>query len=289
MAVLELRQRTGWLFVAVVVAHIVLISAQVNTQRGVPVLEEVTFGTFAEVQRAATSAVSGVQEGWQNYFALQQIRQDNEALRQEVAQLRMELQQERALAQESRTLQELLELRNALGLKTTAAKVIGSGPDAFFRTITIDKGTSDGLRRDMAVIAPEGVVGRVVMPSARASKVQLLIDRGAGAGVMVERSRAMGVISGSGATDDLAFRAGLIDLDYVPNTADVEVGDRVVTSGLDGIYPKGFTAGEIESVEREAGEFRIKVRPAVDFSTLETVLVVLEAPPGAPPDADEGQ
>lgn len=289
MAVLELRQRTGWLFVAVVVAHIVLISAQVNTQRGVPVLEEVTFGTFAEVQRAATSAVAGVQEGWQNYFALQQIREDNEALRQEVAQLRIELEQERALAQESRTLQQLLELRNAAGLKTTAATVIGSGPDAFFRTITIDKGTSDGLRRDMAVVAPEGVVGRVVMPSARASKVQLLIDRGAGAGVMIERSRTMGVISGSGATDDMAFRAGLIDLDYVPNTADVEVGDRVVTSGLDGIYPKGFTVGEIQSVEREAGEFRIKVRPAVDFSALETVLVVLEAPPGAPPDADEGQ
>lgn len=287
MAVGEFRQRTGWLFVAVVVGHIVLISAQVNTQRGVPVLEEVTFGTFAEVQRAATSAVSGVQEGWQNYFALQEIRRTSEALQQEVAQLRIELQQERALAQQSRTLQQLLELRDAAGLKTTAAAVIGSGPDAFFRTITIDKGTGDGLRRDMAIIAPEGVVGRIVMPSGRASKVQLLIDRDAGAGVMIERSRAMGVISGSGATDELAFRAGLIDLDYVPNTADVKVGDRVVTSGVDGIYPKGFTIGEIQSVEREAGEFRITVRPAVDFSALETVLVVLDVPSVAVDD--EGQ
>jgi rod shape-determining protein MreC len=86
------------------------------------------------------------------------------------------------------------------------------------------------------------------------------------------------VISGSGATDELAFRSGLIDLDYVPNTADVKVGDRVVTSGVDGIYPKGFLVGEIQSVERDAGEFRIKVRPAVDFSSLETVLVVMSAP-----------
>jgi rod shape-determining protein MreC len=285
---LEFRQRTGWLFMALIVGHIVLISAQVNTQRGVPVLEAVTFGAFAEVQRAATSAVSGVQEGWQNYFALQQIRQDNESLRQEVAQLRIALQQERALAEQSRTLQQLLDLHEAAGLQTAAAAVIGSGPDAFFRTLTIDKGTRDGLRRDMAVIAPSGVVGRIIMPSARASKVQLLIDRDAGAGVMVERSRATGVISGSGATGELEFRAGLIDLDYVPNTADVKVGDRVVTSGIDGIYPKGFAIGEIQSVEREAGEYRIKVRPAVDFSALENVLVVLNAP-AIPLDSDEGQ
>jgi cell shape-determining protein MreC len=96
------------------------------------------------------------------------------------------------------------------------------------------------------------------------------------------------VISGSGATDDLSFRAGLIDLDYIPNTADVKVGDRVITSGVDGIYPKGFVVGEIQSVEREAGEFRIRVRPAVDFSSLETVLVVRKAP-SITVDADEGR
>jgi rod shape-determining protein MreC len=288
MAVLDIRQRTGWLFMAVIVGHIILISAQVNTQRGVPVLEAVTFGAFAEVQRAATSAVSTTQDGWQNYFALQQIRRDNEQLRQEVAQLRIALQQERALAQQSRALQETLGLRDSSELKTMAARVIGSSPDAFFRTMTIDKGTQDGLRQNMAVIAPAGVVGRILMPSGRASKVQLLIDRDAGAGVMIERSRASGVISGSGATDDLAFRSGLIDLDYIPNTADVKVGDRVITSGVDGIYPKGFVVGEIQSVEREAGEFRIKVRPAVDFSSLETVLVVLSAP-SIIVDDDEGR
>ena len=288
MAVLDIRQRTGWLFMAVIVGHIVLISAQVNTQRGVPVLEAVTFGVFAEVQRGATGAVATAQDGWQNYFALQESRQDNERLQQEVAQLRIGLQQERALAQQSRALQQVLELHNAPGLTTTGAAVIGSGPDAFFRTITIDKGTQDGLRPNMAVIAPSGIVGRVIMPSGRASKVQLLIDRDAGAGVMIERSRASGVISGSGATDEFAFRAGLIDLDYVPNTADVKVGDRVITSGVDGIYPKGFAVGEIQSVEREAGEFRIKVRPSVDFSSLETVLVVLSAP-SAPVDVNEGR
>ncbi len=288
MAVLDIRQRTGWLFVAVIVGHIILISAQVNTRRGVPVLESVIFGTFAEVQRTATSAVSSVQDGWENYFALQQIRQENEQLRQEVARLRIGLQQERALAGQTRALQELLELRDSVELDTAAAAVIGSGPVAEFRTITIDKGTQDGLRPDMAVIAPEGIVGRILMPSGRASKVQLIIDRGAGAGVMIERSRVNGVITGAGDTDELGFRAGLIELGFVPTTADVKVGDRVVTSGIDGIYPQGFVVGEIESVERDQGELRIRVRPAVDFSSLENVLVVLNAP-APPPLADEGQ
>ena len=102
----------------------------------------------------------------------------------------------------------------------------------------------------MAVIAPAGVVGRIIMPTARASKVQLLIDRDAAAGVMVERSRASGVVRvGHGTGVGSADR-----LEYVSGTADVKVGDRVVTSGIDGIYPKGFVIGEIQSVERGAGE-----------------------------------
>src|SRR5262245_18006407 len=105
MAVLDVRQRTGWLFMAVIVGHILLISAQVNTRRGVPVLEEVTFGTFAEVQRAATSAIAAVRDKWVNYVALQDVRAENARLQDEIASLRIDLQQERTLAQQSRTLQ----------------------------------------------------------------------------------------------------------------------------------------------------------------------------------------
>src|SRR5688572_22521178 len=108
MAVLSVRQRTGWLFVAIVVGHIVLISAQVNTRQGVPLLETVVFGAFAEVQRATTSALTSVQDGWQNYFALQEIRRENAELQQSNDQLQIRLQQERAVAQQSRTLQALL-------------------------------------------------------------------------------------------------------------------------------------------------------------------------------------
>jgi rod shape-determining protein MreC len=281
MALVDLRLRTGWLFMAVTVGHIVLISAQVTTKRGVPMLEEVTFGAFAEVQRGTTSAITAVQDAWRDYLAVQDIRRDNERLREEMARLQVDLQQERAEAQQTRSLQDLLDLRSRTQVPTTAASVIAAGASPDFRTVTIDKGTSDGLRADLAVISPVGVVGRLILPSGRASKVQLLIDRNAAAGAIVERSRAQGIVVGTG-TDRLR-------LDYVPSSADVKVGDRVVTSGIEGIYPaaqiegsypKGFVIGQIESIGSGASGRTIVVRPAVEFSSLETVLVVL--PPGTP-------
>ena len=283
MALLDIRERTGYLFIAVIVGHIVLISAQVNTERGVPMLEVVTFGTFAEVQRGATRMIGGVRTSWDDYLALQSVRSDNEQLRNEVAQLQVALQQQRALAQQSQTLVDLLNLREATQLDTVAAGVIAGSASPDFRTLTIDKGSSDALRPDMAVIAPAGVVGRIITPSARAAKVQLLIDRNAAAGAIVERSRAQGVVEGTG---------GSLLLNYVSGTADVQTGDVVSTSGIDGIYPKGFVIGQIESVERLGGAFgSIVIRPAVDFSSIEAVLVVTSPPLGGvegPVAAGEG-
>jgi len=276
MAVLDIRQRTGYLFVALTVGHIVLISAQVTTNRGIPLLEEVTFGAFAEVQRIASTAIGGMRTSWTDYVALQEVRSENARLRDEVARLRVGLQQERALAQRARSLEGILELRTSVELATVAATVIAGGASPDFRTITIDKGSAEGLRPNMAVIVPGGVVGRIVTPTARASKVQLLIDRNAAAGALIERSRAHGVVEGTG---------GGLRMNYVSGLADVQVGDTVVTSGIDGIYPKGFAIGQIESVERGSSGFgAIVVRPVVDSSSVEAVLVVVTPPAGAEED-----
>lgn len=274
MAVIDIRRRTGYLFLAVIVGHVILISTQVTTKRGVPMLEEAIFGVFAEVQRGANAVTGGVRTWWQDYFALQEARTENEQLKKQLAELQVKLQQERGLAQQSQALQKLLELKTSTELVTTAANIIAGGASPEFRTMTIDKGTGDGLRADMSVIAPAGVVGRVIQPTARASKVQLLIDRNAAAGALVERSRAQGVVIGTG-TDELR-------MEYVSGTADVKVGDVVVTSGIDGIYPKGFVIGQIQSIRRSAGEYSaIVIRPAVDFTSLEAVLIVLNPLPAA--------
>ena len=274
MPIVDIRQRTGYLFLAVIVGHVILISTQVTTKRGVPMLEAVVFGVFSQLQRGSSSVTEDVRHWWQDYFALQQVRTENTQLKQELAEVRVRLQEERGLAQQSQTLQTLLNLKMSITLSTTASNVIAGGASPEFRTITIDKGTGDGLRPDMAVIAPAGVVGRVILPASRASKVQLLIDRNAAAGAIVERTRAQGVVVGTG--------ADRLRMDYVPGAADVKAGDMVVTSGIDGIYPKGFVIGHIESVHRGAGEYSaIVIRPAVDFSALEAVLVVLTPPAAA--------
>jgi rod shape-determining protein MreC len=166
---------------------------------------------------------------------LREVRTENESLRRELDSALIELQQQRALADRTRGLERLLELRGRANLHTTAAEIIASGATPEFRTLTIDKGGRDGVTVDMAIIAPLGVVGRVVVPSARAAKVQLLTDRNAAAGALIERSRAQGIVMGSG---DSKLR-----LEYVSEVADVVVGDLVVSSGIDGIFPKGFTIG----------------------------------------------
>ena len=279
MAILDIRQRAGYLFLALMLGHVILISAQVNSRTGVPVLEAVVFGVFAEVQRVVSVGTSGVQRVWSGYVSLRHLKTENEELKRQLADAQVDLQRQRALADRSRGLERLLELRDQSTVATTAAEIIAGAATPDFRTVTIDKGTRDGVRADMAVIAPAGVVGRVVVPSARAAKVQLLIDRNAAAAAIIERSRAQGVVIGGG---DERLR-----MDYVSEVADVMPGDLVMSSGIDGIYPKGFVIGRVESVEKSGPAYkRIVVTPAVDFRALEDVLVVLT--PNAARDASEG-
>jgi rod shape-determining protein MreC len=272
MPALDLKLRSSsYLFFAAVVAQLVLISAQVSTKTGMPILQAVAFGMVAEVQRVGAAVTGAVGDLWTGYFELRGLQGENERLERELGQTRIALQQERALAQRSRNLEQLLDLRSRLAVQTTAADVIAAAATPEFRTVTIGKGTQAGLRPDMAVISPAGVVGRIIVPSAHAAKVQLLIDLNAAAGAVIERSRAQGVVVGTG--------SDTLRLDYVSGSIEIRTGDTVITSGIDGIYPKGFVIGRVEKVERSGGAYgAITVRPAVDFSMLEEVLVVLTPP-----------
>jgi rod shape-determining protein MreC len=268
---LEIRRRATPLLLALLLGHLLLISTQVTTPSGVRVLEAAAFSVVSELQRAVSAVATGAAELWASYVALRGVREENDALKRRLADLEVRLQTERALARESRVLGDLLGLRMSLDLTTLSARVVAADPTPLFRTITIDRGAADGVRADMAVIAPAGVVGRVVGQVApHAAKVQLLIDRTAAAGALIERSRAAGVVVGG----DAGLR-----MEYVSNLADVRPGDVVVTSGVDGIYPKGFRIGQVDQVERGAGLYKtIRVRPAVEFASLELVLVVTTPP-----------
>ncbi|MBA3295799.1 MAG: rod shape-determining protein MreC [Acidobacteria bacterium] len=267
---LDIRKRTGVVFFITIVAQVILVSVQVQTKTGVRAIEAVSFGAFARVQAATSSFVRGGRDVWTNYGALRGARDENTVLKRQIAELDVRLQEQRALAGRTTKLQELLDLKQSTQLQTIAAEVIAGNPTPGVLQITIGRGRADGVMADMAVIAPRGIVGRVVgEPSAHAARVQLIIDRNAAAGALTERTRAGGLIAGVDRQPPLA-------MELVSNLADVKAGDLIVTSGVDGIYPKGYAVGVVETSERGGGLHRsITVRPAVDFSSLEEVLVVL--------------
>ena len=276
---LDIRRRTGVLLLVVTVAQLVLISAQVQSKSGIPVFQAVAFGAFANVQRATTGLIHGISDFWTSYLWLRGARAENEALHEQVAELQVRLQEQRALASRTERLQQLLNLQVSTPVPTLAAEVIAGNPNPGMMTLTIGRGSADGVQADMAVIAPEGVVGRIIgTPAAHAARVQLLIDHNAAAGAFTERTRAGGMVIGVDKDPPLS-------MDLVSNLADVKPGDLVVASGVDGIYPKGFAIGHIESSDRGSGLYRaISVRPAVNFSSLEEVLVVLVPARSANPD-----
>lgn len=269
----EIHKRTGGLFLGVVLAQVILVSAQVQTKSGVRVLSAAAFETFSRVQMATAAVVNVLRGTWSSYFALRHARVENEELRRQVADLEVRLQEEHALAARSARLQALMDLKTTSTLPTLAAEVIAGNPDPTMRSVTINRGGLEGVLADMAVIAPGGIVGRVVGPVGRhAARVQLIVDRNAAAGALCERTRAGGMILGAEANPPLR-------MDLVSNFADVKAGDNIVASGVDGIYPKGYLIGQVERSDHGNGLYRnISVRPAVDFSSLEEVLVVLEPP-----------
>lgn len=278
---LDIRKRTGVLFGVVMLAQIILVSAQVQSRSGVRVLSLVTFEVFSRIERAAYGVISGTRGVWVNYAGLRGVRAENDTLRRQVADLEVQLQAQRALAARSEKLQALMDLKSHVPFQTLAAEVIGGNPNPDMRTVMIDRGSSDGVVADMAVIAPAGVVGRIIgSPARHASRVQLIIDRNAAAGALTERTRAGGMVVGTDTQPAL-------QMELVSNLADVKEGDSIVASGVDGIYPKGFMIGKVERSERGSGLYRsVGVRPAVDFSSLEEVLVVMVPP--RPATRDEG-
>ncbi len=139
MPVTDFRQSTAGLFIAVMLGHIILISAQVNSRAGVPLLEVVTFGAFSELQRAAATVTGGVRNAWNGYINLRHVRTENEQLKQQLGELQVQFQQERAKAQRTRELESLLGSGATLKFETIPAGVIGAGPSPDFRTLTIDQ------------------------------------------------------------------------------------------------------------------------------------------------------
>ena len=277
MARADAGRRTRSLLVAVVLGHVLLISAQVATPGGPSLLRTTVVGVVTEFQEASWIVAGALHSVWDGYAALRGVREENARLARENTDLRVQLQQARANAAGAGDMRALLGLRPHLPWTTTGADVVAGSLSPDYRAITIDKGLGDGVRRDMPVINSAGVLGRVALPAGNTATVQLIIDRSAAVAVRIDRTRTEGIALGHG--------DGTLRLEYLSATAEVTEGDTVVTAGIDGIYPQGLGVGRVERVQRAGPAYRqVVVRPFADFSRLETVLVlVAPAPVWAPP------
>ena len=223
-------------------------------------------GAFTHLSDGASSIVS-------DYMDLVHVRQENAHLRNELARVESDQARLKELEVENQHLGELLELRDVLGAKAVAANVIGSDATGISRTLILSSGTDDGLAPGMAVLANQGVVGKIIAASPHASRVLLINDHNSALDGFDQRTRARGIV------------AGLVDdgvmLKYADRSQDIRAGDTIVTSGLDGIFPRGLLVGTIQSVHREGpGLFLgVRIAPAVDFRELEQVLILTQPPP----------
>ena len=277
-------RKSRFLLGALVLAHLVVISRQVEGEGGVSLLQRALWSVLIPPQRVVASAIQGVKGVWTGYVGLRGTRDQNRRLEERVRALETQLEATQEQIGEASRLREILELRPILPFPTMTAQVIAREGVPWFRNLTIDKGQKDGVRLNAPVLGVGGVLGRVVSVGPTAAKVQLLLDRDCGVGVRIERTRTTAVVAGQVSFADSGTNELLMK--YVPVLADVVVGDVVVTSGLDQIYPKGLVVGRVRSVGRGSGLFKeVAVQPSANFEKIEEVMVATSPP--QPPQLTE--
>lgn len=218
--------------------------------------------------RITAATIQGITGTWRDYVDLRAVRAENERLRVETTMLKRRLDQLQDQALETQRLERLLAMRHASRAEFLTARVVGKDATNWFKTILLDRGSLEGIRRNQSVLAPDGLVGRVVEVTPTSARVQLLTDPVSAVGGLIQRTRVTGIVSGN-------LGAGA-RVRYLPLMADVNVGDEVVTSGMGGVFPKGILIGRITSVERKSGALfqEATLQSAVDLSRLEEVLIL---------------
>jgi rod shape-determining protein MreC len=263
------RYRRAVVLATALFLSFLLMTAQVRHEAAVVAFTRqailLVFSPFLKV----TTVLSGsVQQAWHDYVDLRGLRDENLRLAREVGVLKRRLDQLQEQALETQRLQRLLVLKENAAPQFLTARVVGKDATNWFRTILIDRGGRDGLRRNLPVLAPDGLVGRIVEVTPVSAKIQLLTDPVSAVGGLLQRTRVTGIVTGN-------LGAGT-RVTYLPLLADITVGDEVVTSGMGGVFPKGIPIGRVTAVERRSGALfqEATLQPTVDLSRLEEVLIL---------------
>lgn len=235
-------------------------------------LERGVGDALAPVQQQVERSGSFLWRLWYDYIALVQVKQENDRLKADIKQLNSALVTASEAIQENDRLVRLLDLRKTVKEPTVTASVIGEDVTPWFRTLTIDRGSADGILEGMPVLAADGIVGQTIKVATNSSRVLLLTDHASSISAMIQRSRARGVAKGRG--------DNLCSLEFTMRGEDVQVGDQVISSGIGGVFAKGLPIGEVTMVKKgEYGIFQtVTIRPYVNSAHLEELLVVLRVP-----------
>lgn len=264
------KYRRAFILAVALVMAFLLMTLQVRHDRAVvSFTRQAVLFLVSPVIKVTAVTVSSVSRVWGDYVDLRNLREESLRLTREAAVLQRRISYLEEQALETQRLQGLLAMREISRAEFLAARVVGKDATNWFKTVLIDRGSLAGIRRNLPVVAPDGLVGRVVEVTPTAAKVQLITDPVSAAGGLIQRTRVTGIVSGS-------LGAGL-KVRYLPLMADIAIGDEVVTSGMGGVFPKGIPLGRVIAAERRSGALfqEATLAPKVDLSRLEEVLILM--------------
>src|ERR1700738_3946190 len=272
MVAIPSRHKSLVLLTGVIVLQVLLLAVQIRRDSQGRLIRVWTVGAVTPFERAGATGIGGIRGAWRHYFALQNTSRENERLRHENDTLKLQLNQLQSKAAEADRLATLLTFRQAhQSIAMVAARVIGTSADTASQTVYLDRGERDGIHRNMGVITPDGVVGKVIESYRDTSQVLLLTDKDSGVGAMLSDSRIQSPVGGTGEP--------LLSMKYIPTDDTVNVGEHVVTSGMDRIFPRDLPVGVVTEIKTGRPFQQVRVRPAANLQRLEEVIVLLTLHP----------
>src|SRR5579859_1462747 len=272
MAGIPSRHKSLVLLAGVIILQVILLAVQIKRDSQGRLLRVWTVGAVSPFQRAGAKGIGNIRGTWSHYFALQNTSRENDQLRRENDELKLQVNELQSKAAEADRLAGLLNFRQTQrSVPMLAARVIGTSADTASQTVYLDRGERDGIRRNMGVITPDGVVGKVVESYRDTAQVLLLTDKDSGVGAMLADSRIQSPVGGTGEP--------LLSMKYIPTDDTVNVGEQVVTSGMDRIFPRDLPVGVVAEIKTGRPFQQVRVRPAANLQRLEEVIVLLTMRP----------
>lgn len=247
-----------------------LFARNIEGKKSHTIIDKLILAFFTPPLKITTQCIHNASQLWDTYFYLVGLQKENQRLTELVQKFEMDNTHLREQETENNRLRELLSFKSKFEYKMLPGEIIGRDPSSWFKTILVDKGSLEGVEKEAGVITPNGVVGKVTDVASNSSKVLLITDVNSFVDAIIKRSGARGVVVG--------YRENRCALSYVLKTEDIAIGDSIVSSGLNSIYPKGVQIGTVTNLHKDkSGFFQfIEVTPSVDFSKLHEVLIVLK-------------